>query len=45
VARLGAATLVGNSSIEQKVPLGNMKDKPKRALINYNYDVLCTEDN
>lgn len=45
VVRLGAATLVGNSSIEQKVPLGNMKDKPKRALLNYYSDVLCTEEN
>lgn len=45
IVRLGAATLAGNSSIEQKIPLGNMKEKPKRALLNYYSDVLCTEEN
>ena len=39
---LGRASLVGNSSIEQKVPLKGTKTPPKRALVNYNYDVLAS---
>jgi len=38
---LGRARLAGNSSVEQKVPLRGVKDAPKRALLNYNYDVLA----
>ena len=40
---LGRARLVGNTSVEQKVPLKGLKDSPKRALVNYNYDVLASE--
>ena len=39
---LGRANLKGNSSIEQKVPLKGVKVAPKRALANYNYDVLAS---
>jgi len=44
IARLGAATIRGNSTVQQQVPLGQMglKEKPKRAMLNYNYDVLCS---
>ena len=42
--KLGSANVVGNNSISQTVSLGNMKDIPKRVLINYNNDVLCTID-
>jgi hypothetical protein len=45
VVRLGAAKLMGNTSIQQQIPLGNMKEKPKRAVLNYYSDVLCTEGN
>jgi len=38
---LGRARLAGNGSVEQKVPLRGVKDAPKRALLNYNYDVLA----
>jgi hypothetical protein len=38
VGRLGSATLIGNTSIDQKVPLG--KITPKKVMINYHYDVL-----
>jgi hypothetical protein len=31
---------MGNSSVEQKVPLRGLKDTPRRALVNYNYDIL-----
>jgi aminopeptidase N len=37
---LGHARLVGNNSVNEKVPLP-LKDPPKRALLNYNYDVLA----
>jgi hypothetical protein len=35
------ANLFGSSSFEGKFPLKGWKDAPKRALINYNYDVLA----
>jgi hypothetical protein len=41
-AFLGRARLIGNSSFDQKVPLKGVKDAPKRALVNYNYDVLAS---
>jgi hypothetical protein len=39
---LGRAHLTGNSSVDQKVPLKGLKDAPKRALVNYNDDVLAS---
>jgi hypothetical protein len=42
VANLGRARLIGNSSVDQKVPLKGLKDTPKRALVNYNDDVLAS---
>lgn len=39
---LGRARLIGNSSVDQKVPLKGLKDTPKRALVNYNNDVLAS---
>ncbi len=39
---LGRARLVGNSSIDHKVPLKGLKDAPKRALVNYYDDVLAS---
>jgi len=41
VVPLGRANLTGNSSVEQKVPLRGLKTPPKRALVNYNFDVLA----
>jgi aminopeptidase N len=38
---LGRANLKGNGSLTQKVPLKGLKDKPRGALVNYNYDVLA----
>ena len=38
--RLGRARVMGNTSVEQKVPLPGLKDTPRRAALNYNYDVL-----
>ena len=37
------ATMVGNNTMEQSVPLGQVKEAPKRAMINYYYDVLAID--
>ena len=42
VVRLGSATMLGNRTIEQEIPLGQIP--VKRALLNHNYDVLALED-
>ena len=42
VVNLGRARLVGNTSVEQKLPIRGLKTAPKRALVNYNYDVLAS---
>jgi aminopeptidase N len=39
---LGRARIVGNSTYEQKIPLKGLKEKPKRAMINYYDDVLAS---
>ena len=44
VVRLGAASITGNQTVDQKVPLAGMKDKPKRAMLNYFNDVLCARN-
>ena len=41
VVRLGSATMIGNRTIEQQVPLGQVP--VKRALLNHCYDVLALE--
>ncbi len=44
VTRLGNLPIQGNRTVEQSVPLGGLKDPPKRAMINYYYDVLCSQN-
>jgi hypothetical protein len=44
IARLGAATLSGNNSVEGHVPLKGLKEKPKRAMLAYYDDVLGNID-
>jgi hypothetical protein len=39
---LGRARLKGNNSFEEKIPLKGLKEKPRRALINYYDDVLAS---
>lgn len=39
---LGRIKMVGNQPVELHIPLVGMKTKPKRALVNYYYDVLCS---
>lgn len=41
VVRLGSATIIGNTTVEQQVPLGQIP--VKRAILNHNYDVLALE--
>jgi hypothetical protein len=43
IIRLGSMPMKGNSTIEQSVPLP-LKDAPRRAMINYLYDVLAVQD-
>ena len=42
VVFLGRARITGNSTVERKVALKGVKDTPKRAIINYNDDVLAS---
>ncbi len=42
IARLGSARIVGNSTVEQAVPLPGLKEQPKRAMVNYYDDVLAS---
>jgi aminopeptidase N len=39
---LGRARFTGNATVEQKVPLKGLKEKPRRAMINYYDDVLAS---
>jgi len=39
---LGRARLAGNTTVDQKVPLKGLKELPRRALVNYNDDVLAS---
>ncbi len=41
VMRLGAAAITGNKTLERRIPLTGLKEKPKRAMLNYFDDVLC----
>lgn len=42
VVSLGRVTLVGNNSVEAKVPLKGVKATPHRAMLNYYDDVLAS---
>lgn len=39
---LGRARMAGNTTVEQKVPLRGLKEKPRRAMLNYYDDVLAS---
>jgi aminopeptidase N len=43
IVNVGRVRLVGNTSVENKAPVKGLKDTPKRALVNYNDDVLASE--
>lgn len=40
VIQLGRANMTGNKTMEQKIPLKGLKEKPRRAFLNYMADVL-----
>lgn len=42
VVNLGRATIIGNSSLDGKIPLKGLKDMPHRAMLNYYDDVLAS---
>jgi hypothetical protein len=42
IVSLGRARLTGNATIDQKMPIKGMKEKPRRALLNYYDDVLAS---
>jgi aminopeptidase N len=44
IIRLGSANAIGNSTVEKSVPLPKMPSPVKRVMMNYFYDVLCTEN-
>lgn len=44
VSKLGSMRIVGNTSVQQQVPLAGMKETPARAVINYFADVLCASE-
>jgi len=39
---LGRLKMIGNAPVELKIPLNGLKTKPRRALVNYLDDVLCS---
>ena len=41
IAFLGRARMTGNTSLSQKAQLKSIKNKPRRAVINYFDDVLA----
>jgi len=42
ITRLGSARPIGNMTVDQKIPLAGVKEKPRRAFINYHSDVLAS---
>ena len=42
MVHLGRVRLVGNTSVDQKIPMKGLRDTPKRAVLNYNSDVLAS---
>ncbi len=44
VFRLTNLSLSGNRTLDKVIDLGKLPGKPKRLLLNYNYDVLSTEN-
>lgn len=44
IVKIGSVRMVGNSTVPLSVPLTGISESPKRALLNYNFDVLSTTD-
>jgi hypothetical protein len=43
IVNLGRARMVGNATVEQKVPIKGLKEKPRRAMLNHLDDVLASD--
>jgi len=41
---LGRAHMTGNSPFEKRIPLNGLKEKPRRAILNYYADVLASQN-
>ena len=44
IIKIGAVRVVGNSTTPLSVPLTDISEPPKRVLLNYNFDILSTEN-
>jgi hypothetical protein len=44
IVRIGSVHVAGNSTVPLTVPLTNISEPPKRVLLNYNFDILSTEN-
>jgi hypothetical protein len=44
IIKIGAVRVVGNTTVPLSIPLTDISEPPKRALLNYNYDILSTEN-
>jgi hypothetical protein len=44
IIKVGAVRAAGNSTVPLSVPLTDITEPPKRVLLNYNFDILCTEN-
>jgi aminopeptidase N len=42
IVKIGSIRMVGNSTVPLSVPLTGISAPPKRALLNYNFDILST---
>ena len=43
IINFGHAQMIGNTTMEQKVPIRGLKDTPNRAMLNYYIDVLASD--
>jgi hypothetical protein len=44
IIKVGAVRVAGNSTVPVSVPLTGISEAPKRVLLNYNFDILSTEN-
>jgi len=42
IVKIGAVRMMGNSTVPLSLPLTGISEPPKRALLNYNFDILGT---
>jgi len=40
VVRLGTMPVRGNGTVEKSIPITGLTQAPRRAMLNYNYDIL-----